>query len=245
MSKDPAFLFYPGDASNDTQFMNRLERGAYFDLLKAQRLFGGYTAVQVRKILGNDYESVWPALELVLAFDGEKYFIEWLRESLCAREAYAKKQSDRVKKRWNKHGNTAVLPKKENENENVIETENIIEKKKGSVRGKNKPESLLEVQAFFQAEGSDQAEAFFDYFESVDWVIGKSKKPCRNWRAAARNWIRSQGEYRPQKENLTTGLKSRPEAIFETTMAAADTLKQKLRENGYNDLGYGAIPEKS
>jgi hypothetical protein len=49
MAKDPAFLFYPGDASEDTQFMNRLERGCYFDLLKAQKKFGKFTRDQVKK----------------------------------------------------------------------------------------------------------------------------------------------------------------------------------------------------
>jgi hypothetical protein len=152
-----------------------------------------------------------------------------------------------MKNQMNTHISNHMIVHMENENEieNVIETENKIEKKKGSVRGKNKPESLLEVEAFFQAEGSDQAEAFFDYFESVDWVIGKSKKPCRNWRAAARNWMRSQGKYQPQKENLTTGLKSRPEMIFDTAMRAAENLKQQLKENGYTSLGAGAISQKS
>lgn len=134
----------------------------------------------------------------------------------------------------------------ENEIENEYEIVNEIENKKNSRKNlKNKPESLLEVQAFFQAEGSDQAEAFFDYFESVDWVIGKSKKPCRDWRAAARNWIRSQGKYQPQKENLATGLKTRPEMIFDTAMRAAENLKQQLKENGYTSLGAGAISQKS
>ena len=110
MSKDPAFLFYPAEASEDTQFMNRLERGAYFDLVKSQRLFHGYTTVLLRKVLGKDFDDVWPSLELVLKHDETGYFIQWVRDSLTARKAFNQKQKERIEKRWNNHGNTAVLP---------------------------------------------------------------------------------------------------------------------------------------
>ena len=36
---------------------------------------------------------------------------------------------------------------------------------------------------------TDQAETFFDHFESKGWYIGKSKMKC--WKAATRNWIRN------------------------------------------------------
>ena len=131
MAKDPAFLFYPGDSSNDTQFMNRLERGAYFDLVKSQRIFHGFTTAQLRKILGNDFEAVWPALELVLAKENDTYFIEWLRKSFEKRDLYSKKQSERSAKRWASGGNATALPQKENEIENEIgiKNEDEIEKK--------------------------------------------------------------------------------------------------------------------
>lgn len=197
MAKDPAFLFYPGDASNDTQFMNRLERGAYFDLMKAQRLFGGYTAVQLRKVLGSDFEAVWPALELVLQFDGEKYFIGWLAESISKRDSYSKKQSERVKARWNNDGNTAVLPKKENEIE--IEIENRIEKEERPKKIRFQKPTLDEVTKFMtevnmvaggkwdQSKVQITAKAFFNYYESNGWHVGRTS--MKNWQAAARNWM--------------------------------------------------------
>ena len=130
MTKDPAFLFYPSDASNDTQFMNRLERGAYFDLVKSQRLFRGFTMVQLRKILGKDFEEVWSSLELVLEKEEDQYFIPWVRLSIEKRESYSNKQAERVSKRWENRGITVVIPKKEkeNENENVIKYKGMLEK---------------------------------------------------------------------------------------------------------------------
>jgi hypothetical protein len=128
MSKDPAFLFYPADASEDTQFMNRLERGAYFDLVKSQRLFHGFTVVQLRKILGKDFEEVWPSIELVLKKEGDEYYVGWVRESIVKREEYSLKQSNRVSKRYN-HGKTVDVPKIVNEIGNEIE--DVIEVKNG------------------------------------------------------------------------------------------------------------------
>lgn len=146
MSNDPAFLFYPADASEDTQFMNRLERGAYFDLIKAQKIFGGYTVVQLRKVLGKDFDEVWPALELVLGCEDGKYFIKWLRDSFTKRDKFSLKQRERVQKRWKNDtnnipikntnsGNTAVLPQEEMEMEMELEIEIGNENEIGNAEG--------------------------------------------------------------------------------------------------------------
>lgn len=171
--KDPAFLFYPADASDDTQFMNRLERGAYFDLLKGQKLYGGYTTVQLRKILGKDYEEVWPALELVLIKEGDFYYIGWLRESILKRQAFSAKQKEKIEKRWNNHGNTAVLPKKENGNGNVIE--NIIEIKNENEKGGVGESEIFEDSGFKKQKKekidnpfiTDCKEIFFEFYNSI------------------------------------------------------------------------------
>jgi hypothetical protein len=106
MAKDPAFLFYPGDASEDTQFMNRLERGAYFDLLKAQKKFRRFTLEQIKKVLGQDFDACWPAIELVLAKDSDGYYIEWVDEKIKAREAFSEsRRRNRKKKSSEQHMN--------------------------------------------------------------------------------------------------------------------------------------------
>jgi hypothetical protein len=137
MSKDPAFLFYDGDAARDVSHMNRLERGAYFDIIQAQRKFQGITVEQARKILGKDFDSCWSALELILNNDNGIYFIEWLRDSINKRKEYSDKQRKRIQDYWNKkdqeqdndidkliprnnHGNSTVIP-----HEDEIEDVNI------------------------------------------------------------------------------------------------------------------------
>ena len=157
MSKDPAFLFYPADASEDTQFMNRLERGAYFDLVKSQRLFHGFTVVQLRKILGKDFEEVWPSIELILKKEGDEYYIGWVRESIVKREEYSLKQSNRVSKRYN-HGKTVDVPKIVNEIGSEIEDvkQETIEERKSKF--------VETVKSLNHGFTNGQLEAFITYW---------------------------------------------------------------------------------
>jgi hypothetical protein len=99
MAKDPAFLFYPADASEETQFMNRLERGAYFDILKAQKKFGKFSKEQLTKVLGSDFEACWPSLELVLKLEDGFYFIEWVAEKIEERKKFSESRSKNRSKR--------------------------------------------------------------------------------------------------------------------------------------------------
>lgn len=141
MGKDPAYLFYPADASEDTQFMNRLERGAYFDILKAQKKFGKFKLEHIRKILGTDFNSCWPALEICLTCEDDMYFIGWVNDSIVKRKEYTesrrKNRTGKPKNPTSGNIESYVQDMTEAENtyvsdmviENEIEIEGIVEKK--------------------------------------------------------------------------------------------------------------------
>lgn len=93
MGKDPAFLFYPADASEDVSHMNRLERGCYFDFIQAQKKFGAMSLPVIKKILGTDFELCWPSLKMCLTYDKDMYFIFWLQESIEKRRKYSESRS--------------------------------------------------------------------------------------------------------------------------------------------------------
>lgn len=142
MATDPAFLFYPADASEDTQFMNRLERGAYFDLLKAHKKFSRFTLEIIKKVLGRDFESCWHSIESILAKDETGYFITWVDNSIEKRKVFAQAQKDRIKnyhKRKSLESVTEPIPSLNTGttnvqplgNENVIGNENENEIKGG------------------------------------------------------------------------------------------------------------------
>lgn len=46
------------------------------------------------------------------------------------------------------------------------------------------------VEQFFLANGGElhEAKSFYDFYESKNWMVGKTK--MKDWKAAARNWIR-------------------------------------------------------
>jgi len=195
MSKDPAFLFYDGDAARDVSHMNRLERGAYFDFIQAQRKFGDLTLCQIQKILGKDFDSCWPAIELIAEKKDSAYYLDWVKTSISRRKHHCDQQRQRVTKRWAAYrGNTTVIPRiylKENENEN---------EKKGGV-GENKKQVLLKDReeifrmAVFDQKGypHEMYLEFFNYWSEAD-RLGKKmrfedqktwdlKKRLANWYA--------------------------------------------------------------
>ena len=58
-----------------------------------------------------------------------------------------------------------------------------------------KPPTEDEAIEFFTANGStaQEAKSYFDYYSANGWKVGKNS--MKDWKAAARNWIRRAGEY--------------------------------------------------
>ena len=71
------------------------------------------------------------------------------------------------------------------------------DKKIGGVRFT--PPPLAEVEAYFKTKNSfnGEAEKFFDHFTSNGWKVGRT--PMKDWKSAARNWIRRAPEFKGKK----------------------------------------------
>jgi hypothetical protein len=65
------------------------------------------------------------------------------------------------------------------------------------------PKDLQTVIDAFVAAGqtSDLGERFYNYYESVGWVIGKARKPMKDWKATARDWIQRETKYQDESAN--------------------------------------------
>lgn len=94
MTKDFAFLFYANKVAADVSLMNRLERGCYFDLMRAQCRFGRLKFEQIQSILDKDFEKCWPALQMIMEKTEDSYHINWLEKTLERRESYSKSRSE-------------------------------------------------------------------------------------------------------------------------------------------------------
>lgn len=74
-------------------------------------------------------------------------------------------------------------------------------------------------------ENGINPEEWHDYYESVGWKIGKSKKPMIDWKAAVRTW-----ERKNEKDKKSSIGRSKRFADKLDEIAAKD-----IRENGYTD----------
>ena len=81
-------------------------------------------------------------------------------------------------------------------NTNQSITDTSITKRESKARFT--PPALEDVQAYCKERGNKvDAERFVDYYASKGWLVGKSK--MKDWKAAVRNWERSEKAYNQDK----------------------------------------------
>lgn len=151
------FKYYDAEAARDKAHMNRLQRGAYDDLISAQRKFGHLTAQQIKSVLGNDFEACWTAIEWILNKDETgNYFIKWLDISLEKSRQYSEMQKKKKQKYWDdkktdekqllyngttteqplyNKSNTVVIPYNSNNNSNGFKEKEESAKEEKTIQG--------------------------------------------------------------------------------------------------------------
>jgi hypothetical protein len=137
MSKDPAFLFYPGDYLRDTQVLSEESQVAY-DRIMCEHMRNICISQQrlkffIKRLNDDQQEEIMSVLEE--SADG--FQIPWVAESITKRKAYSESRRKNRASKSNKHMSnisSSYVSHMENENENVndiiIKTKNQDEKNK-------------------------------------------------------------------------------------------------------------------
>ena len=191
MAKDPAVLFYTSDFLTGVRRMTYEQVGKYITLLCMQHQYGSLTEKDMLHICGTYDEDIWCKFEKTDA----GFLNKRMHEEAEKRKRYSEsRRNNKIKGSESKHMTNiceSYDKHMENENENVNEVINKNKIQKG--RGFLKPE-LFEVQNYFEEVGNlNEAEGFFNYYESNGWKVGKN--PMKDWKAASRNWIKNSKNY--------------------------------------------------
>lgn len=133
----------------------------------------------------------------------------YLQRSERARIAINKRWNHNALPDKNTNGNTNVLPQyndgntmkgkesKRNESKSNEMKEDITAETKVSAGARfKKPDYELVLHFFIENGFQDQAQPYFDFYNSNGWKVGRNA--MKDWQAAARNWMkRSETTYKP------------------------------------------------
>ena len=194
MAKDPAVLFYTSDFLTGTITMTDEQIGKYIKLLCYQHQKGILTERDMMVICKTYDEDIWS--KFIKTDEG--YYNQRMKDEADKRKNYSEsRRQNKLKANKSKdilNISSSYVEHMENENENINEDINDNINKKDKVKKFNKPE-LHEVQNHFEEVGYlEEADNFFNYYESNGWKVGKNA--MKDWKAASRNWIKNSKNYK-------------------------------------------------
>lgn len=168
--------------------------------------------------------KVFENLQMIEILDDETIFMKETEKMIGSESAAAERQRKHREKLAAMATNPALLSSNcdnvttPSQNSHIdididkeIEIDKDIDKEKEKEEKKPRPRfvppTVEEIRDYIIAEGLQvDANAFFDYYASNGWVVGKNNK-MKDWRAAVRNWQRRNKEFNrptqqaPQRNN--------------------------------------------
>jgi hypothetical protein len=119
MSKDPAFLFYPGDWLGGTMGMSFELKGCYLELLILQFNTGKFTEAYAKHTLNLRFDYAWPTLKQKFKNEGDLFWNERLQIEIDKRRGFieSRRLAGLSPKKSKAHAKR-TLKRGENENEN-------------------------------------------------------------------------------------------------------------------------------
>jgi len=137
MSKDPAFLFYPGDWLGGTMGMSFEQKGCYLELLMMQFNHGKFTESEVKQVLSVCFDYAWPTLKRKFETDGTYFWNGRMQEEIEKRQSFieSRRLSGLTPKKYKAHAKRKHK-RTEDRNKNRINIRfedfwNVYDKKRG------------------------------------------------------------------------------------------------------------------
>lgn len=203
--EDFCFTYYDGDAARDKAHMTRLQRGAYDDIISAQRKRGHLSLDDIKRVLSKDFEECWPAMEWILKIDAEqKFFIEWVDKSLAISRENSERQRKRKQEWWDKknkeQNDTTVKPRLDSGTGAVEPKEYEIEIGIGIEKDLGKCENPLQI---FNAEETILANQIL--YESICINTQSDIHTARDELRGYHLWLVKEDKYPMKKKQIFAG----------------------------------------
>ena len=215
----PYFQFETSEWENgNIQTCTREEKGLFIDLCSMYwaRLGDLPYKLALQKLCAGNATALRSLCDskIIVEQDG-KIHIKFLDIQLKERGAISKQNSEIAKKAWEERKKNKVfdanalrtqseritnaMPIEENRIEENIKKEDSMLVKTASPYAKKIIPTLDEVIEYLvleKNESQNEAEKFFDYYQANGWRVGKN--PMKDWKAAARNWLKNASNYNKQ-----------------------------------------------
>lgn len=197
------------------------QAGVLFKAIKAYQHEEEYNLDSIVKIAFSPFKNQFLR-------DDEKYV------KTCERRAIAGSKGGKQKVANASNSKQELANVADNKNKNKNKTKNNKEVTKDT---RFKPPSDIETIDYFVSKGSDsgEAERFWLFYDSKNWLVGKSK--MKKWQSAASGWIKRKGECNGQNNanNASTGKKL---SAYERAKAA--NAEYRSDEPNEREVGLGA-----
>lgn len=117
------------------------------------------------------------------------------------------------------------------------------DKKKGATAPKEKhffPPTIQEIKDYaHQTNKPDYSEQFFNYYESIGWLVGRNK--MKKWKSAYAGWCTRQNSYgQPNRKQVSAPTYSKS---IEETNQAAMKIMQAWNQDGMTDAKLAELKE--
>lgn len=157
--------------------------------------------------------KVFEQLQMIEILDDETIFMKETEKLIGSETAAAERQRRHREKLAENATNPALLssncdnvtPASQNshieldiDKEKDIDIDKELEKEKEEKKPRPRfvPPSVDDIRNYcLERNNNVDPEAFFDYYTSNGWVVGKNTK-MKDWRAAVRNWERHEAEFK-------------------------------------------------